>query len=86
MLFEQHQPERDASVPLADEPLRRGLSDQRKVRSGDTIAVRSALPDGPELMANPLSYTDRLAHRCWPYHGPRASTAPEICRPMEVNL
>ena len=56
------------------------------VRSGDTLAVRQALPDVPERMANRLSYTARLAHQRWAYLGPQASTAPEISPSMEVSL
>jgi hypothetical protein len=56
------------------------------IRSGDTLAVRRALPDVPERMTKGLSYTARLAHQRWAYLGPQASTAPEISPPMEVSL
>lgn len=34
-------------------------------RSGDTLAIRRALPDVPPRMASRLSYTAQLAHRRW---------------------
>lgn len=56
------------------------------IRSGDTIAVRRALPDVPERMAARLSYTARLAHRRWACLGPQTSTAPELSRTAGVSL
>ncbi len=47
MFFDQRQPERDTSVPLVCEPLRRDRSDLRAVRSGDALAVRGARDDAP---------------------------------------
>jgi hypothetical protein len=38
------------------------------LRSGDTLAVRRALPDVPPRMASRLSYTARLAHQRWAHH------------------
>jgi hypothetical protein len=35
------------------------------VRSGDTLAIRRALPDVPPRMASRLSYSAQLAHRRW---------------------
>lgn len=47
MFLDQRQPESDTSVPPVDEPLRRDLSDQRTVHSGDTLAVRRARDHAP---------------------------------------
>ena len=55
-------------------------------RSGDTLAVRRALPDVPERMAARLSYTARLAHRRWAYLGTQASTTPELAPATGVSL
>ena len=55
-------------------------------RSGDTLAVRRALPDVPERMAARLSPTARLAHQRWAYLGAQASTSPELSPPSGVSL
>ena len=56
------------------------------LRSGDTLAVRRALPDVPERMTKGLSYTGRLAHQRWAHFGLQAAIAPEISTAMEVGL
>lgn len=55
-------------------------------RSGDTLAIRRALPDVPPRMAGRLSYTARLAHERWACQGLDTSTAPEIRPSLQVSL
>ena len=60
------------------------------VRSGDTLAVRRALPDVPPRMASRLSYTAQLAHRRWAFIGApdtaEQSVTPELAPSLEVSL
>lgn len=56
------------------------------LRSGDTLAVRRALPDVPARMTNRLSYTARLAHQRWAYLGPESANAAEVAPSVEVSL
>jgi len=46
------------------------------LHSGDTFAVRRALPDVPERMTKGLSYTARLAHQRGASLGREVETAP----------
>lgn len=55
-------------------------------RSGDTLAIRRALPDVSERMASRLSYTARVAHRRWGTPGLETSSAPKLSPPMEVSV
>jgi hypothetical protein len=55
-------------------------------RSGDTLAVRKALPDVPERMVARLSYTARLAHQHWARLALQPSTSPQIAPSTEVGL
>jgi hypothetical protein len=60
------------------------------IRSGDTLAIRQALPDVPPRMASRLSYTAQLAHRRWASIGtPDAaeqSVTAEVAPSPEVSL
>lgn len=60
------------------------------LRSGDTLAVRRALPDVPPRMASRLSYTARLAHQRWASIGiPGAAEqnmTAELAPSLEVSL
>jgi hypothetical protein len=56
------------------------------LRSGDTLAVRRALPNVPERMVSRLSYTARLAHEHWAGPAARPSLGAQIAPPMEVGL
>ena len=47
-------------------------------RSGDTLAVRRALPDVPERMVGRLAYSARLAHQQWA----RLGSGPSASQPM----
>lgn len=55
-------------------------------RSGDTLAVRRALPDVPERMASRLSYTAQLAHRRWAHLGPQGATAAGVTPRVGMSL
>jgi hypothetical protein len=57
--------------------------------SGDTLAIRKALPDVPPHMASRLSYTARLAHQRWAYRqSPDAGydLGKDLARSLEVSL
>jgi hypothetical protein len=56
------------------------------LHSGDTLAVRRALPDVPERMTRGLSYTARLAHQRWAHFEQEAATPPEITPSVGVSL
>lgn len=54
-------------------------------RSGETLAVRRALPDVPERMTGRLSYTARLAHQHWAHDSGRGAEVQPV-RTMEVGV
>ncbi len=56
------------------------------VRSGDTLAVRRALPDIPQRMLGRLSYTARLAHQHWAQLAPAVAGGPQTTPTMQVDL
>lgn len=60
------------------------------VRSGDTLAVRRALPDVPPRTASRLSYTAQLAHRRWASIGTSDAAeqrvTAELAPSLEVSL
>lgn len=56
------------------------------MRSGDTLAVRRALPDVPERMLPRLSYTARLAHQRWAQLGPETPSPQMMASSTEVGL
>lgn len=55
------------------------------LRSGDTLAVRRALPDLPERMTRRLSHTARLAHQHWA-HTAGAQPSGTPTPPTEIGL
>jgi hypothetical protein len=55
------------------------------LRSGDTLAVRRALPDVPERMTRRLSYTARLTHQHWA-HTATGRPADTPARSAELGL
>ena len=55
------------------------------LRSGDTLAVRRALPDVPDRMTARLSYNARLAHQHWA-HPATAPAASPAAPSMEVSV
>jgi hypothetical protein len=55
-------------------------------RSGDTLAVRRALPDVPERMLGRLSYSARLAHQQWARLGPGLSASQPMAPSTEMGL
>jgi hypothetical protein len=55
------------------------------LRSGDTLAVRLALPDVPARLAGRLSYSARLAHQHWAHLANTPANAP-IVDPVSVGL
>lgn len=56
-------------------------------RSGETLAVRRALPDVPERMSGRLSYTARLvAHQHWAQHGSGRTAESQPVPAMEVGV
>jgi hypothetical protein len=56
------------------------------VRSGDTLAVRRALPDVSQRMLGRLSYTARLAHQHWAQLAPQVANGPQATPTMQVEL
>jgi hypothetical protein len=60
------------------------------VCSGDTLAVRRALPDVPPRTTSRLSYTARLAHQRWTSTGMGAAAGQgvtaELAYSPEVSL
>ena len=55
-------------------------------RSGDTLAVRRALPDVPARMTGRLSHTARMAHEHWAKFTPQAAPSQTPVPSMEVGL
>jgi len=55
-------------------------------RSGDTLAVRRALPDVPARMTGRLSHTARMAHEHWAKLSPQTTYVPAPVPSMEVGL
>lgn len=55
-------------------------------RSGETLAVRRALPDVPERMSGRLSYTARLAHQHWAQHDSDPSIEMHPVPAMEMGV
>jgi hypothetical protein len=56
------------------------------LRSGDSFAVRRALPDVPEHLTRRLSYTARLAHQHWAHQTAPQPTACQTTTSREVGL
>lgn len=56
------------------------------VRSGDTLAVRRALPDVPARMTGRLSHTARMAHEHWAKLSPQVGYVPPPVPSIEVGL
>jgi hypothetical protein len=56
------------------------------LRSGDSLAVRRALPDIPERMVGRLSHSARLAHQHWSSLRQPAPIVTNAARPMGVGL
>jgi hypothetical protein len=56
------------------------------VRSGDTLALRRALPDVPQRMLGRLSYTARLAHQHWAQLAPQVANGHEAAPSLQVEL
>ncbi len=59
------------------------------LRSGDTLALRRALPDGPEHRASRLSYSARLAHERWSGHAapdPEPQVSQDLSPSIEMSL
>lgn len=56
------------------------------VRSGDTLAVRRALPDVPQRMLGRLSYTARLAHQHLARLPAQPAPRPQVTTSAEVSV
>jgi hypothetical protein len=56
------------------------------LRSGDSLAVRRALPDLPERMTGRLSPSGRLAHQHWTSPRQPASIGAQAAHSMDVGL
>ena len=55
------------------------------LRSGDTLALRRALPDVPERMASRLSYSARLAHHRWSGHA-APNLEPQVSQDLSPSI